>query len=360
MADNLAEVAQGLEQRLYGTPEESAEAEQTDGEQPEDEQTEVTETEGKVEGDDALETEELEAEAASEDDDAQSDDEGSAETPQTWTLDELTESLGKEAKISLPNGQTVEVGELAAGHLRQDDYTRKTQEIAEKRKVADQQIEQGRAQVAQRLEQLSGLMNVAEQSLLGEYNSVNWKELETDDPGQAALLKQRFGEKARVLESVKAQAGSQQLQLQQEQQRELAQQWSATRAATRETLTRESEGYRKDANKYLAEMSAYALTQGLTEEEMTPRVENGMEVYPGLIDARMFLILEKAKAYDELKAAPARKRVKEVMKTLKPKGSAETTASTQQRQQREKFKKSGSVRDMADALLSSKSSIFNQ
>lgn len=359
MADNLAEVAQGLEQRLYGTPEDSGNTEQTEGEQPEDEETEVTETEGKIEGDDALQTEEVETEAASEDEDAQSQDEESDETPQTWTLDELAESLGKEAKISLPNGQTVEVGQLAAGHLRQDDYTRKTQETAELQKSVKAEIEAGRAQVAQTLEQLSGLMNVAEQSLLSEYNAVNWKELEADDPGQAALLKQRFGEKARALEGVKAQAGSQQQQLMVQRHQELQQQWNTQRSECNRVLTQESEAFRKDAGGYLADMSKYALSLGFTEDEISPRIENGVEVYPGCIDPRTFLLLEKAKAYDELKAAPARKRVKKVMKTLKPKGSAETVASTQQRQTMAKFKKSGKPQDMADALLQS-SSLFKQ
>ena len=344
MASNLNEVADGIAAKLYGTPEDSTEVEQPE-EQSEDEQTEALEAEGQASA-------EGETEDAAEDEAAQSEDEETTEeSSQTWTLDELAESLG-DNPIVLPNGDKVTAKELQAGYLRTEDYTRKTQAVAEERKAAEAERSRGSAEVAQRLETLDGLMNVAEQSLMQEYNAVNWKELDEDDPGRAANLRQQYGQRAQQLEQVKAQAGQARQQAMREQLRAAQGEWQKMLQESQTILQRESAGFRKDASAYVKEMSEYAVSLGFPAADVYPRHEDGELVHPGMIDAKTVLLLEKAKAYDDLMKSKDTKRVRKVVKALKPKGAAQAVGGAG-REARKQFRKTGKTADMADALLQS-------
>lgn len=48
--------------------------------------------------------------------------------------EEPADAVADEAKVQLPDGNTVSIAELKSGYLRQSDYTRKTQEVADHRR----------------------------------------------------------------------------------------------------------------------------------------------------------------------------------------------------------------------------------
>ena len=122
-------------------------------------------------------------------DEEQTDVEEEALQPQTFTV-----------KV---DGQEVEVTqeELINGYSRQQDYTRKTQELSQQRKT----IEQQQAELAQRDAIYSQLLPKMEAQLKGELaNEPDWNALYEDDPVGYVREKQLWDEKKEKLQAVSA------------------------------------------------------------------------------------------------------------------------------------------------------------
>ena len=122
-------------------------------------------------------------------DEEQTDVEEEALQPQTFTV-----------KV---DGQEVEVtqDELINGYSRQQDYTRKTQELSQQRKT----IEQQQAELAQRDAIYSQLLPKMEAQLKGELaNEPDWNALYEDDPVGYVREKQLWDEKKEKLNAVAA------------------------------------------------------------------------------------------------------------------------------------------------------------
>ena len=122
-------------------------------------------------------------------DEEQTDVEEEAQQPQTFTV-----------KV---DGQEVEVTqeELINGYSRQQDYTRKTQELSQQRKT----IEQQQAELAQRDAIYSQLLPKMEAQLKGELaNEPDWNALYEDDPVGYVREKQLWDEKKEKIKAVAA------------------------------------------------------------------------------------------------------------------------------------------------------------
>jgi hypothetical protein len=189
---------------------------------PEEDKVEdaVTETEEAVE--EEVLVEELESpEDLEEDveDDEEFDEEDELDEEQTDVEEEALQPQTFTVKV---DGQEVEVTqeELVNGYSRQQDYTRKTQELAQQRKT----IEQQQAELAQRDAIYSQLLPKMEAQLKGELaNEPDWNALYEDDPVGYVREKQLWDEKKEKLNAVNAE----QQRLQQEalvkQQQQIAQ-----------------------------------------------------------------------------------------------------------------------------------------
>ena len=169
---------------------------------PEEEKVEeaVAETEEAVE--EVLE-EELEApETLEEDveDEEEFDEEDELDEEQTDVEEEALQPQTFTVKV---DGQEVEVtqDELINGYSRQQDYTRKTQELSQQRKT----IEQQQAELAQRDAIYSQLLPKMEAQLKGELaNEPDWNALYEDDPVGYVREKQLWDEKKEKLSAVAA------------------------------------------------------------------------------------------------------------------------------------------------------------
>lgn len=189
---------------------------------PEEDKVEdaVTETEEAVE--EEVLVEELESpENLEEDveDDEEFDEEDELDEEQTDVEEKALQPQTFTVKV---DGQEVEVtqDELINGYSRQQDYTRKTQELAQQRKT----IEQQQAELAQRDAIYSQLLPKMEAQLKGELaNEPDWNALYEDDPVGYVREKQLWDEKKEKLNAVNAE----QQRLQQEalvkQQQQIAQ-----------------------------------------------------------------------------------------------------------------------------------------
>ncbi len=303
---------------------------------PEEDKVEdaVTETEEVVE-EEVLE-EELEApetlEEDVEDDEEFDDEDEELDEEQTDVEEEALQPQTFTVKV---DGQEVEVTqeELINGYSRQQDYTRKTQELSQQRKT----IEQQQAELAQRDAIYSQLLPKMEAQLKGELaNEPDWNALYEDDPVGYVREKQLWDEKKEKLSAVSAE----QQRLQQEalvkQQQQIAQfveygnqklleiipEWQNQEVATKEKLA----------------ISEYAVnTLGYTPEEI-------QQVY----DYRALLGLRNAwlnsKTVEATKKKPTQKapaRVARPGTTNRPKSAAPVKKAKQ------KLAKTGKIQDAA-------------
>ena len=171
---------------------------------PEEDKVEdaVTETE-EVTEEEVLEEELESPETLEEDieDDEEFDDEGEELDEEQTDVEE--EALQPQTFTVKVDGQEVEVtqDELINGYSRQQDYTRKTQELSQKRKT----IEQQQIELAQRDAIYSQLLPKMEAQLKGELaNEPDWNALYEDDPVGYVREKQLWDEKKEKLSAVSA------------------------------------------------------------------------------------------------------------------------------------------------------------
>lgn len=213
-----------------------------------------------------------------------STDEAGLLTPAPESDDEEAEIAGE--KYRIPKTLAAHLKELENGRLRQDDYTRKTQEVAEQRKDFESRMQQlaVREQFQQQhIQAVAKVMSLDEQ--LTQYQKLDWNAIMDASPVEAMKLDRQM----RELQQQRAQVVSGIDQSQQQQN--LAQQQATTRQhqTALETLEREIKDYRTpEVQKALMETG---LKSGFKPEELQ-----------NVTDPRSIKLLHKAYLYDKLVA----------------------------------------------------------
>ena len=240
------------------------------------------------------------------------------------------------------DGEEITIEELRSGHLRQKDYTRKTQELAENRKAMEaqyQEIERERAEYAQLLPAMAErIQQAAEQE-------PDWDTLYDADPVMAAKAERQWRkeQEARTAQLQAVQAEQQRMQqiaaqkhqhLQQsylEQQRhilpDIIPEWRDKKvAATEATQIRD-----------------FLLGEGFSEQDVS-----------GMSNATLVKLARKAMLYDrgetranEVKAKPKKPRAK-ILKSGSRASQPKRTSAAQEAQNR--ARKTGRVNDAAAAI----------
>lgn len=295
-------------------------------------------------------TDALEAEGEEIEDDQEPEVEMSeAEEAEDELDDELDEDDGDEdqsfdllsATVEV-DGEEITVEELKRGHLRQRDYTRKTQELAELRKgfeVEQSEIERERAQYAQLLPALRQRIEMAAEQ------EPDWDTLYDTDPQMAARAERQWRkqqeQKQAQLEAVEAeqqrlaqlqQQRAEQMRVQYvEQQRqvlpEIIPEWRDTKVAQTEA----------------GKIREYLLNEGFTEDDIA-----------GLTNATLVKVARKAMLYEtgSQKASYAKAKPKpSKAKTLKA-GSRGSQAKPKsaRAQAQQQLQRTGRLKDAAAAI----------
>ena len=292
---------------------------------------------------------------------------GQAETetqePQTEEASEETVETTEEVESEEPQGQTEEADDLIEydhkgtklkipkdlheGHLRQADYTRKTQAVAERSRVVEErertlmQTLQLSEHLAPALGQLSGL-----DAQIQALHSKLTPELENNDPMQfsalgtrLSLLMQQRGQFIQGIEGYRNQ-----LVQQMDKQRKLALQ-----ERLQEALPKVQSAIKGFDGNHAKQVAEYAKTQGFSSEEL----EHISFSAPAVIS------LWKAKEYDRLQAAKASTKPKlaNLPPTAKPGGrnSMQSEESVRAKELKQEWRKGGGKdADMLAAILRNK------
>ena len=212
--------------------------------------------------------------------------EADSESPDTETPaeDDDSEEVDYEGeKYKLPK-------KLKDALLRQQDYTQKTQAVAEQRKAIEAQAlqVQQHAEMSQRyVAEYAEALSLDKE--LARYANIDWNQLTDADPVQAMKLDRQMRELQQRRNEVISSVTQKQQQHQFEQQRIAAKRLEEGRAV----LEREIKGWTPETAKAL---SSFGKEQGFTDEELAQ-----------VNDPRTVKLLHKAWQYDQLMKAKTAK-----------------------------------------------------
>jgi len=247
------------------------------------------------------------------------------EQPQVFTV----KVDGKEVEVTLD--------ELQKGYSRTQDYTRKTQQIAEARKQAEAELQEVRAEREQYAQLLGALQAQVQQAA---QPNIDWDRLYQEDPIE--WVRQR--EVMRENQEKAAAIQSEQQRLAQLSQQEQAQQRQALLAQEQEALVAAIPEW-KDAKKAQAEKAMlvqFGQKVGFTPDELK-----------NVIDHRAVVMLRKAALYDQMMSK--RGQIKPVTnngpRPAKPGAAGRVSSNTEAMRAQQRLAKTGRVDDAADAIF---------
>jgi hypothetical protein len=316
-AMNMADAASAISAML--APEEGqAQVDETQPAEVSDEDTEVAASE-----DDDSGVEDAPDDESTEEQSEESEESEEQEQPQTFTV----KVDGKEVDVTLD--------ELQKGYSRTQDYTRKTQQIAEVRKQVEQETQAVRAerqQYAQLLGALQAQLQVSEPQ-------VDLERLYNEDPIEWVRQKEVLRERQEKAYAIQAEQQRLSYVGQQEQQRAMQEHLESQKDALLAALPEWKDPKKAKAEKALVLESAKSV--GFSDEDLK-------SVY----DHRLVLLLRKAAMYDQM--VSKRQGIKPVVnngpRPAKPGAAGRVSTTTESTRAKQRLAKTGRVDDAASAI----------
>ena len=276
--------------------------------------------------------EELEAESVEQaeyEDESEVVDESEEEATEEEPTPTYKVRVGKE-EVEVP------LDELLKGYSRTADYTRKTQEIADQRKVVE--AEKAKIEEASKLrDTYAQRLGIIEQMLKQQDSGEDLASLKETDPIGYAVKVAEQAEREKQLSAVRAEQQRIAQQQQGEQQERLKTYLAQEAQKLAEAIPEMNDPARGQAIR--TDIRNFAQKLGYSEQELS-------QVY----DSRAVTALYKAMQYDKLMSGKgdATKKVQQAPKMLKPGTSTPEARQTQEvKQLRGRLKKSGKARDAA-------------
>ena len=294
---------------------------EVDEAQPVEESEEDTETAASEEESSGVEDapDEETAEEQSEEDEEQEEQ----EQPQTFTV----KLDGKEVSVTLD--------ELQKGYSRTQDYTRKTQQIAEVRKQVEQETQAVRAE----RQQYAQLLGALQAQLQATEPQVDLDRLYHEDPIEWVRQKEVMRERQEKAYAIQAEQQRLSQLSQYEQQRAMEETLSSQKDALLAALPTWKDPKTARAEKALVVESAKAA--GFSEEDLK-------SVY----DHRLVLLLRKAGLYDQM--VSKRQGIKPVVnngpRPAKPGAAGRVSTTTESTRAKQRLAKTGRIDDAVSAI----------
>lgn len=314
---NMADAASAISQML--APEEGqAQVEETQPVEESEEETETAASEEESPGEEDAPEEEP-AEEQSEDEEEPKEE----EQPQTFTV----KVDGKDVSVTLE--------ELQKGYSRTQDYTRKTQQIAEVRKQVEAETQAVRAERAQ----YAQLLGALQAQLQATEPQVDLDRLYNEDPIEWVRQKEILRERQEKAYAIQAEQQRLAQLSQQEQQQAMEQQLIAQKDALLAALPEWKDPKKAKAEKALVVETAKSV--GFTEDDLK-------QVY----DHRLVLLLRKAGLYDQMMSK--RQGIKPVVsngpRPAKPGAAGRVSTTTESTRAKQRLAKTGRIDDAASAI----------
>jgi hypothetical protein len=316
-AMNMADAASAISEML--APEEGqAQVEETQPAEVSEEDTEAAASEEDESG-----VEDAPEEESAEEQSEESEESEEQDQPQTFTV----KVDGKEVAVTLE--------ELQKGYSRTQDYTRKTQQIAEVRKQVEQETQAVRAE----REQYAQLLGALQAQLQSSEPQVDLDRLYHEDPIEWVRQKEVLRERQEKAYAIQAEQQRLSQLSQQEQQRAMEAHLESEKDALLAALPEWRDPKKAKAEKALVLESAKSV--GFSEDDLK-------SVY----DHRLVLLLRKAAMYDQM--VSKRQDIKPVVnngpRTAKPGAAGRVSTTTETTRAKQRLAKTGRVDDAASAI----------
>ena len=226
------------------------------------------------------------------------------------------------------DGETLSVEEIKLGYLRQGDYTKKTQAVAEQRKAAEEQTKSYEST-------LSALLTAAGADL-SRFDNVNWEQAAVENPDQYKQAKAMYEQTQQTFNFIKSQADEHQQRVQDQQQAMVKERATESLTVLKSTIP----NWNNDLYYSIGEYAKDAL--GVSSEE-----------FNGITDHRSITAMYKAMQFDRAKTETQKKVKASPKKTLSGKKAEPKDLGKKEtyRKARERLKKSGRMEDAVQALL---------
>jgi hypothetical protein len=276
--------------------------------------------------DSEAESEHIEAQAEDESEVEQDEGEDEQEEPAKYRV----KAAGEEREVTLD--------ELIKSYQLGTDYTKKSQAVAEERKVVEaerQRIEEARYLRDQYAERLQ----VIEQMLNQQPETENLDYLKETDPIGYAVKVAELSQREKQLAQVRAEQARIYEQQQREQQEQLGQVVQAESRKLAEVIPEYADPQKGEALR--RELREFGIKAGFSDQELA-------NVY----DSRAVLTLYKAMQYDKLQSAKPSitKKVNEAPKVIKSGVSQPRDSSDEMKKLKARAKQTGRVADAARAF----------
>ena len=300
---------------------------------PEQGQAELDETQPAEESEEDLEA------AASEEDESGVEDAPDEETPEEQSEEQEEAEEGEQPQTFTVkvDGKEVSVtlDELQKGYSRTQDYTRKTQQIAEVRKQVEQETQAVRAE----REQYAQLLGALQAQLQSSEPQIDLERLYHEDPIEWVRQKEVMRERQEKLGAIQSEQQRLSQVAQYEQQRAMEAQFASQQEALLAALPDWKDPKKAKAEKALVIESAKAA--GFSDEDLK-------SVY----DHRLVLLLRKAALFDQM--VSKRQGIKPVVnngpRTAKPGAAGRVSTTTESVRAKQRLAKTGRIDDAASAI----------
>jgi len=309
---------------MLSAPEDSTQEQPEVVEEQTEEVEEVEETEEETEPE---VEEEVEAEAEEE---VEAEEESEVEEPevveeeQTFTI----KAAGEEKEVTLD--------ELKKSYQLGSDYTKKTQEVAEQRKVIEQEAK-AIIEARKVRDDYSSKLQAIEQFLNGQNdNPAELAAMKENDPVGYAVKVAEMTEKKEQLQTIQAERARLAQEQQTESQAQMQKFVEQEQIKLAESLPEFSD--KTKGEQVRNDIRSYGKKVGFTDEELS-------QVY----DSRHVLVLHKAAQYDKLMAGKAgvKKKVAKAPKTVKSGAKVKQNVTDIQKKQMKRLQQTGDARDAA-------------
>lgn len=288
------------------------------------------------------------AEEAVDETDEETEEESDLEDEEETEEDEEgTEAAGEELHTVKVAGEEVEVtlDELYRGYSRQQDYTRKTQELARERQELRSTVEQEQAEArAKRDEYGSALERMHEALKRVEEQEPDWAKLEREEPERYAIEYAKWQRYKDNLARVQAEKDKISQQQQEESEHQYREYLEREKGALIEAVPEwQDEKVKREGIDSLADYAR--TTYGYSDQDLN-----------NVTDHRLMLILRKAQMWDDLQTkgrdqVEGKKKKAKVLKPGQPKGRKPAARKAAEARRR-RLESSGDVKDAASVIES--------
>ena len=248
------------------------------------------------------------------------------------------------------DGETtkVKMQDLVKSYQLEGHVNKKSMQLESDRREFETTRDQAYDHLTQKITVANNLIGAVEQQLMGELQGIDWDTLRATDPAEWAATRQYYTERVQWLESLKAQTGSAQKGLTEEQQKAQQEKYNSFMQGEVQKMIQDNPAWKDQAvmAKEVGEVGKFLVDKyGFTPDE----IANHM-------DARMMRMVRDAMQFANGKDTLKTKKVPDNVPKFRTPGQQnanrrDTTKARQVKAQKEAIRKSGGSVDAIAASL---------